>query len=171
MVANVTQQCSFRVIDEVLSADADDPIHPQKIVMAIVGFLIWLGDRITACIISDRLRHSATDAHFHQVNDRRPRRNEYPFANLIESIFDGYYKQIEALHLSSGDPLIRPARSQTHQEAGRANIPVVKAPSAAHKAYSGVLKLLVSGSIAARLRVPAFAYQRRSSLTGPCRFQ
>ncbi len=54
MIANVSREYAFRVVDAALPPDKDDPIRPQKAVMVIAGFLIgvlislavlaWSGD-------------------------------------------------------------------------------------------------------------------------------
>lgn len=57
MIANVSREYAFRVVDAALPPDKDDPLRPQKAVLIISGFLIgllvalavvaWFGDRGT----------------------------------------------------------------------------------------------------------------------------
>lgn len=42
MIANVTQEYAFRVVDPALPADDDDPIRPQKVLLAMLGPLVGL---------------------------------------------------------------------------------------------------------------------------------
>jgi len=40
MVANVSPQYAFRVVDKAMPADPDDPVRPNKLVQTIIGFLV-----------------------------------------------------------------------------------------------------------------------------------
>jgi uncharacterized protein involved in exopolysaccharide biosynthesis len=40
MLANVTQEFAFRVVDRALPADLDDPIRPKKLLLIAVGFVL-----------------------------------------------------------------------------------------------------------------------------------
>jgi uncharacterized protein involved in exopolysaccharide biosynthesis len=40
MVANVSREYAFRVVDKALAADKDDPLRPQKAVMILGGFML-----------------------------------------------------------------------------------------------------------------------------------
>jgi uncharacterized protein involved in exopolysaccharide biosynthesis len=42
MVANVTEEYSFRIVDHALPADADDPERPKKLLMFVAGPLVGL---------------------------------------------------------------------------------------------------------------------------------
>jgi len=42
MIANVTQEYAFRVVDPALAPDDDDPIRPQKLLLVILGPLVGL---------------------------------------------------------------------------------------------------------------------------------
>jgi LPS O-antigen subunit length determinant protein (WzzB/FepE family) len=42
MLANVTPDYSFRVVDKAIPADRDDPVKPQKALLIAVGVLLGL---------------------------------------------------------------------------------------------------------------------------------
>jgi len=42
MLANVTEEYAFRVVDRALPADKDDPVRPQKLILIVAGILIGL---------------------------------------------------------------------------------------------------------------------------------
>ncbi len=42
MLANVTQDYSFRVVDRAIPPDKDDPISPQKALLLVSGVLLGL---------------------------------------------------------------------------------------------------------------------------------
>jgi hypothetical protein len=42
MLANVTMQYAFRVVDPALPADRDDPVRPKKLLMTAAGVFVGL---------------------------------------------------------------------------------------------------------------------------------
>jgi uncharacterized protein involved in exopolysaccharide biosynthesis len=53
MLANVTQEYAFRVVDAALPADADDPVKPKKLFIVIAGFLFGLVASILCILLFD----------------------------------------------------------------------------------------------------------------------
>lgn len=58
MIAHVTQDYAFRVVDRALPADADDPEWPKKLVLLATGPLLGLAFGICAMLLSDWMRPS-----------------------------------------------------------------------------------------------------------------
>jgi LPS O-antigen subunit length determinant protein (WzzB/FepE family) len=52
MLANVTQQYVFRIVDHALPADADDPVKPKKILLLPAGPLVGLLLGILAVLVA-----------------------------------------------------------------------------------------------------------------------
>jgi uncharacterized protein involved in exopolysaccharide biosynthesis len=55
MIANVTEDYSFRVVDKAMPADADDPIRPKKLLLLAVGPFVGLVLSVFGIFVSDRL--------------------------------------------------------------------------------------------------------------------
>lgn len=53
MVADVTPDYSFRIVDRAIPADADDPIRPKKAIMVLIGAFIGLVCGCVAVLIVD----------------------------------------------------------------------------------------------------------------------
>src|SRR5207248_46914 len=56
MIAHVTQDYSFRVVDKAMTADKDEPIKPQKRLMVIAGGLVGLFGGIVSALLYDSLK-------------------------------------------------------------------------------------------------------------------
>src|SRR6185436_1603620 len=52
MLANVTLEYSFRVVDRALPADKDDPERPKKVVLIVAGVIIGLVLGVLAALIA-----------------------------------------------------------------------------------------------------------------------
>ena len=59
MLASVTQEYAFRVIDRAMAPDAKDPVRPMKIVMVLLGLALGLGTGCMAVIAVTALREPA----------------------------------------------------------------------------------------------------------------
>ena len=51
MLANVTQEFTFRVVDKALPSDKDDPIRPQKVLMIAAGIAVGLAIGIVGVLL------------------------------------------------------------------------------------------------------------------------
>jgi len=58
MLANVTQEYAFRVVDKAMPADANDPVKPQKGLLLIAGPLVGIGIGIVAVWVVGWLRQT-----------------------------------------------------------------------------------------------------------------
>lgn len=56
MLANVSQEYAFRVVDRALPPDADDPLKPQKLVLFLLGPLVGLVAGIVGVLLAGMLR-------------------------------------------------------------------------------------------------------------------
>lgn len=56
MLANVSQEYAFRVVDKAMPPDADDPLKPQKLVLFLLGPLVGLVAGIVGVLIAGLLR-------------------------------------------------------------------------------------------------------------------
>lgn len=56
MVANVTQEYAFRVVDRAMAPDRDEKVSPRRTLMAIAGCLLGLTLGIAGVLIVNRLR-------------------------------------------------------------------------------------------------------------------
>jgi len=56
MLANVSQEYAFRVVDRAMPSDADDPLKPQKLVLFLLGPLVGLVAGIVGVLIAGLLR-------------------------------------------------------------------------------------------------------------------
>jgi uncharacterized protein involved in exopolysaccharide biosynthesis len=59
MLANVSKEFVFRVVDPGMPADADDPIKPQKMVMIAAGITLGLMVGVVFALVSDGSRRRA----------------------------------------------------------------------------------------------------------------
>ncbi len=55
MLANVTQEYAFRVVDRALPPDPDDPVRPQKMILFLLGPFVGLAVGIVAVLTLDLL--------------------------------------------------------------------------------------------------------------------
>lgn len=51
MLANVTQDYSFRVVDRAIAADKDDPVKPQKALLVVLGPLVGFGVGVVLVLV------------------------------------------------------------------------------------------------------------------------
>lgn len=58
MLANVTQEYAFRVVDKALPADANDPVKPRKLLLLVAGPLVGLVIGIAAVLVMGWLREN-----------------------------------------------------------------------------------------------------------------
>jgi len=58
MLANVTQEYAFRVVDRALPADEDDPVRPKKLLLLLAGPLVGFGFGATAVLLLGWLRRA-----------------------------------------------------------------------------------------------------------------
>jgi uncharacterized protein involved in exopolysaccharide biosynthesis len=56
MLADVTPEYSFSVVDRALPADEDDPVRPKRLPLLIAGPLVGFGIGTLAAVISNRRR-------------------------------------------------------------------------------------------------------------------
>jgi uncharacterized protein involved in exopolysaccharide biosynthesis len=56
MLANVSKEFVFRVVDRAMPADADDPIKPQKVTMIAAGFTLGLMVGVIFALVTDGSR-------------------------------------------------------------------------------------------------------------------
>lgn len=56
MLANVSQEYAFRVVDRAMPPDADDPLKPQKLVLFLLGPLVGLVAGIVGVLLAGLLR-------------------------------------------------------------------------------------------------------------------
>jgi len=56
MLANVTREYAFRVVDRALPSDADDPVRPQKLMLFVLGPVVGLVLGIVAVLGLDMIR-------------------------------------------------------------------------------------------------------------------
>lgn len=56
MVANVSKEFAFRVVDRAMPADADSPVRPQKLLMVAAGFFTGLMIGIVYALVSSGAR-------------------------------------------------------------------------------------------------------------------
>jgi hypothetical protein len=62
MLANVSKEYAFRVVDRAMPADADSPVKPQKLTMIGAGFFLGLMVGVVYALVSDSTRRrSATE--------------------------------------------------------------------------------------------------------------
>ncbi len=57
MLANVTQEYAFRIVDRAMPADEDDPVRPPKLAMILGGPFVGLVLAILCILIIDAFRH------------------------------------------------------------------------------------------------------------------
>jgi uncharacterized protein involved in exopolysaccharide biosynthesis len=60
MLANVSQEYAFRIVDKALPPDADDPVRPQKLQLIVVGAFAGLAFAIIWVLIRDGRRGPLT---------------------------------------------------------------------------------------------------------------
>jgi len=53
MLANVTHEYAFRVVDRAMPPDRDDPVRPKKLMMLIAGFLLGLAGSVAVILVFD----------------------------------------------------------------------------------------------------------------------